>query len=143
MRRYALTAICSTALSLPLVVVGGTKAQASGAAPPMTTQVAVWNRTGRPIQLEVRAGDDPILSSRVNNGAVATSVDAARIVQREPGLHTFYVIDHSRTLSDSITLEFAPKGQNLGVHLTPEGIALVVTRSDILSLTPAETSHRN
>jgi hypothetical protein len=102
-----------------------------------TVQLLVWNRAGQTIDVEVRLGKETVYASPVRNGSAAASMEAARVVQREPGTYLVQVMDRTRKLQDSVSVRIdGTQGQNVGVHLTRDGVAFVVTRGDVTGLTP-------
>jgi hypothetical protein len=96
----------------------------------------IWNRAEQPIDIELRLGDDLVFAERVPEGSVATSIEAARVLQRQPGTYVLRVIDRTRNHEDSVTMEIDSRGQNVGVHLTPAGSAFVLTRGEVTAFTP-------
>jgi hypothetical protein len=106
-----------------------------------TVQIVAWNRSGQPIDLDVRLSEERILTGELRAGTVATSIEAARILQREQGTYTLHVVDRTRDLQDSVTLRIDSVGQNLGIHLTPDGLAFVLSRGDVTRFTPPPGSH--
>jgi hypothetical protein len=96
----------------------------------------VWNRAGQRIQLEVRLGDQVVLADQLRDANVATSIEVGRILQRAPGTYILRVTDRTRDQEDSVAVQIAPRGQNIGVHLTPSGLAVVLTREDVTNFTP-------
>lgn len=102
-----------------------------------TVQLLVWNRAGQAIDVELRVGKETVYAAPVPNGSVATSMEAARVVQREPGTYLVQVVDRTRKRMDSVSVQIdGNEGQNVGVHLTRDGVAFVVTRGDVTGLTP-------
>ena len=101
-----------------------------------SVQVVVWNRAGQPLDVEVLQGADRVFAAALRAGAVSTSIEAGRILQREPGSYTVRIVDHTRGMQDSVALRIGPDGQNLGIHLTQDGLAFVVTQGDVTDFTP-------
>jgi hypothetical protein len=96
----------------------------------------IWNRAGQPIDLEVRLGDERVFSSQLRDGNVAMSIEGGRVLQRAPGTYILRVTDRTRNKEDLIPVEINPRGQNIGVHLTGSGLAVVLTREDVTTFTP-------
>lgn len=137
MRLYALFASFAVALAAPAfsqVITFGQSDPAQGSL--STIQLLVWNRAGQPIDVDVSLAERAVFSGRLREGTVAASMEAGRVLQREPGSYTVRVIDRTRGLVDSVNVRIDSQGQNVGVHLTNDGIAFVLTQHDITRLTP-------
>lgn len=107
-----------------------------------SVQLLVWNRAGQAIDLDVRVDGQGIYAGRVPDGTVSTSMEVGRIVQREPGTYLVHVTDSTRKVTDSVSVQIeATQGQNVGVHLTPDGVAFVLTRGDVTRFTPPAAPH--
>jgi hypothetical protein len=104
---------------------------------PNSIQVVIWNRAGQPLDVEVLQGADRVFAGALREGAVSTSIEAGRILQREPGSYTIRIVDHTRGMQDSVALRMGPGGQNLGILLTQDGLAFVLTQGDVTDLTPS------
>lgn len=106
-----------------------------------TSQILVWNRAGEQIELEVWLGKERFFAGVVDDGAVATSIEVARVLQRTPGVHEVRVVDRTRRLQDSVLLRMGDEGQNVGIRLTDAGLAFVVTQGDVTAFTPPPSTH--
>lgn len=111
------------------------------AVPVGAVQLLVWNRAGQTIDVEIRVGEQMVYTNPVREGTVAASVEVGRVVQREPGSYVVEVTDRTRNLRDSVLVRIdGTGGQHVGVHLTREGMAFVLTRGDLTRLTPVPAS---
>jgi hypothetical protein len=136
MRILTMLAACSVVLAVPAHSQQAAPAQPAAQTPVSSIQLVVWNRAGVPISLEVRLDEERVLLDELRAGNVATSIEAGRILQRQPGTYTLRVIDRTRGIEDSVVLRIDSEGQNLGIHLTGDGLAFLLTRGDVTTHTP-------
>jgi hypothetical protein len=102
-----------------------------------TVQLVIWNRAEQRIQVEVQLGEERVFAGELRPGTVSTSIEAGRVVQRQPGKYLLRVIDRTRDQEDSVLVRIdSAQGQNVGVHFTPAGLAFVLTRGDVVQMTP-------
>jgi hypothetical protein len=134
-----------TSLALLMLVLATFGAHASAPAQPdpasapkplETFQLLVWNRAARAVDLEVRFGDVVAFRGTVPASHAASALDGGAVVQLPAGSYELRVIDHTRGAEEKIRVAVERGGPHVGVHLTAEGFALVLTRQGIHALTP-------
>ncbi|HLM66693.1 MAG TPA: hypothetical protein VK358_04155 [Longimicrobium sp.] len=136
MKSLALITLCTLGWATPVFAQEAGSPSADAARAVSSVQLVIWNRAEQPIDVEVRLGEEQAFFDQLRAGSVATSIEAGRILQRTPGTYVLQVIDRTRNLEDSVTVQIGSSGQNVGVHLTRSGLAFVLTRGDVTDLTP-------
>lgn len=136
MKSLAIAALCTLVATTAAAQTPGSEHSARTRTPVSSVQLVVWNRAEQPIDIEVRLGEERVFSGTVRDGNVATSIEVGRIMQREPGSYVLRVIDRTRKHEDFVPLQIDPRGQSVGIHLTPSGLAFVLTRDNVTEFAP-------
>jgi len=101
-----------------------------------TLQFLAWNRSGTPIDLEVRLNDEVVSRESVSSSDIPSAMNAGTVVQRPAGSYSLQVIDHTRGLTESAQIDISQGGPNFGVYLIPDQLAIVLSHQNLQEFTP-------
>jgi len=103
---------------------------------PEMLQFLAWNRSGMPIDLEVRLNDEVVFRESVSSSDISSAMNAGTVVQRPAGSYSLQVTDHTRDLTQSAHIDISRGGPNFGVYLMPDQLAIVLSHQSLQKLTP-------
>lgn len=102
-----------------------------------TLQFLAWNRSGTPIDLEVRLNHDVVFRESVSSSDIPSAMNAGTVVQRPAGGYLLQITDHTRGLTESAHIDISQDGPNFGVYLIPDQLAIVLSHQSLRQFTPA------
>jgi len=99
-------------------------------------QVLAWNNAGVAVDLEVRVDGKVAWREAVAANDIRSGISSGTVLQLPAGEHLVEVIDHTRDLREAARVDVAEGGPNIGVHLVPRQLALVLSHQPLPPFTP-------